>query len=80
MGKASVTIREIRYRFDNSKPEVCDGQGLMHIYILAECTGDCPHIIDGWYHKVFSPGSTANDENVVKSVSNYLIEFDRGVP
>ena len=80
MGKASVVIREIRYKYDDSETGKCDGLGIMHIYILAQCFGDCPHTIDGWYHKSFPPGSTANDKDVSDSVMNYLTEFDRGTP
>lgn len=80
MGKASVVTREIRYRFDDSGQKSCDGLGMMHIYILAECVGDCPHTVDGWYHKAFPPGSTADDKEVVNSVAQYLTEFDRGAP
>ena len=80
MGKASIVIREIRYRFDDSEPGKNDGLGMMHIYILAQCFGDCPHTVDGWYHKVFPAGSTADDKDVVNSVAQYLTEFDRGAP
>ena len=80
MANENVTLKEIRYVFDDSTPNVSDGLGMMHIYILAKCDGGSSHFIDGWYHKVFPPGSTANDEDVLKSVANYLTEFDRGAP
>jgi len=80
MGKAATTIREIRYVYEDSAKNVIDGLGLMHIYIYTICTGDCPHFVTGWYHKVFPATASADDEEVRKSVSNYLTEFDRGAP
>lgn len=80
MANSKVVIREIRYRYDDSESGANDGLGLMHIYMLAECYVDCPHFVDGWYHKVFPADSKADDPEVGKSVANFLTEFDRGAP
>ena len=51
MGKAAVEYSELRFVFAEHWTEV---------YIFARALGDCPIGVQGWHHKEFYPGETAD--------------------
>lgn len=53
MGKSGVVYREVRAIFEG-----IEGQGLLHLYVLCENTGEIMLGVDGWRHRVFGPDET----------------------
>ena len=53
MGACKTAIDELR--FDTSDDQV------MEVYVLVRAWGDCPHTVQGWYHKTFPARVSALD-------------------
>lgn len=46
--------------YDEIRINVADPE-LTQIYVYVRCEGDCPHTVQGWYHKTFPSYRTAQD-------------------
>lgn len=63
MGKATSTIKEVRFIIESE---------LTQVYIFSEANGDAPIGVQGWHHETF-PASKSLMDIIPIMANNYLL-------
>lgn len=76
MASCAVVYKEVRFVIEDE---------LTHCYIRIDAIGDCPHMMAGWYHKVFPQSKSAiqilNEAfEAGGNDKNHPLFWDKGAP